>query len=279
MAPERVEALHDELVAAVEQLVTGEQWQRALDVASQFHNYSWNNLVLIQTQAIDRGFVPTRIAGFTQWKKLGRNVRRGERGLKILAPVTYRRRDDDVEDSPSATARVLVGFRVAHVFDISQTDGEPLPTIGTETVAGDAPDRLWDATVAEIAEAGFTVHRDSWPDHNLNGYTNWADRRVAVRVDLPAAHATKTALHELAHVQLHEASAECRGIKEVEAESVAYIVARAAGLDTGTYSFPYVATWAAGDIELVRATGTRVTQCAHGILNKLAERTIQVEVA
>ncbi len=279
MASERVEALHDELVAAVEQLVTGEQWQRALDVASQFHNYSWNNLLLIQTQAIDRGFLPTRVAGFTQWKKLGRNVRRGEKGLKILAPVTYRRQDADVEDPTGSTPRVLVGFRVAHVFDISQTDGEPLPTIDTATVAGDAPDRLWDAAVAQITAAGFTVHRDSWPDPNLNGYTSWADRRVAVRDDLPAAHATKTALHELAHVQLHEASTECRGVKEVEAESVAYIVARAVGLKTGTYSFPYVATWAGGDVEVVRATGTRVTQCAHSILDKLAESPAHAEVA
>jgi DNA primase len=270
-----VERLHGQLRDSLHALVTSEDWQQALAVAARFHDYSFANTQLIWSQAISRGFHPSRVAGYRTWQKLGRQVRRGERGLAILAPLTRK-----VEDSDGEEERRVVGFRAVHVFDLSQTDGEPLPEVGTTLVEGDQPGQ-WGKMTELIAETGFSLQvADVERLGDANGITDWRKREVVVRAGLSGAQRFKTAVHELAHIRLHEPNSQgrpnCRGIVEVEAESVAYMICAALGVDTTGYSLPYVASWSGGDLDKVTATADRVIGCAHQVIAHLeADRHLE----
>jgi antirestriction protein ArdC len=284
---EKLTALHETLRTQVDQLVHGRPWQEWLAFASRFHTYSFRNLLLILAQKPEA----TLVAGYTTWQKLGRQVRKGETGIQIYAPVTARRgttdphepdpQDSDTAEGPRAdqstpdtrkTNRGITGVKVAHVFDVTQTDGDPVPQLPMPTLlAGQAPDGLWDA-LAHLAEArGYTVQRGDCD--GANGRTYFDTKTVRVRADVDDAQAVKTLAHELGHVLLHDngvATLVCRGVVEVEAESAAFLVAAHHGLDTAGYTFPYVATWAerAGEdpAKVVHATGQRVITAAHHIL-------------
>jgi hypothetical protein len=246
---------HERMVEAVESLVSGEDWVQMLDVARRFHNYSPGNVLLILSQRADA----TRLCGYRAWQALGHQVKKGERGVAILAPCVTRGRrvDEPDEEERPALARMLRGFRVVHVFDISQTDGPDLPEVLPSLLEGVAPAALWDRLAEEVAAKGFSLLRgDCSP---ANGQTDFLRRRVTVRPDLSEAQAAKTLAHELGHVLLHE----------VEAESVAHLVCSAAGLATGEYSFPYVARWAGGDVALVRSAAERSLGAARAITTAL----------
>lgn len=264
-----VERLHEQLQTSLQELVTSEDWQRALTVAARFHDYSFANTQLIWAQSLARGVTPSRVAGYRMWQQLGRQVRRGEHGLGILAPVIRKVTPENGKEDE----RRVVGFRVVHVFDIAQTDGEPLPEVTATLVEGDLPVH-WDQVSELIAAAGFDLQvADVDRLGEANGITDWQQRDVAVRASLPGAQRFKTAIHELAHVRLHEPTAEgrpnCRGIVEVEAESVAYLVCAGLGIDSAGYSLPYVASWSGGDVDKVAATANRVIDCARGVLTEL----------
>lgn len=273
---DRLTALHDMLTDAVAALVSGEEWAAMLAAAARFHRYSLSNLLLIYHARPDA----TRVAGFRTWLSLGRHVRKGERGIPILAPCAYKTdpAPDDAEPTgadaagESAPRRVLRGFRVVYVFDVSQTDGDPLPEVVPVLLEGDDPGRLWDALAAQVTSAGFALDRaDCSP---ANGVTDYVTRRVSVRPDLSPAQSCKTLAHELGHVLLHAPGDGIpRERQEVEAESVAYVVCHAAGLVTDDYSLAYVAGWAHGDVSLVRDTADRVTGTARAVLDRLAADT------
>jgi antirestriction protein ArdC len=273
-APDRLRALHAQLETAFADLVSGDDWARMLAVAARFHHYSPANVMLILTQSPDA----SRVAGYRTWQSLGRQVRRGERGIAILAPCTYRTQNDDDPTDDDAPARVLRGFKVAHVFDISQTDGDPVPDIRPALLDGAAPAGLWDALAAQVTAAGFDLQRaDCRP---ANGRTDYTARSVTVRPDVSDAQAAKTLAHELAHVLLHDGAAYalgCRGLVEVEAESVAYVVASAAGLPTDTYSLPYVAHWSGGNVNAIKATADRVIATAHAIVSAVDNPQTEAE--
>ncbi len=263
-----VERLHEQLKDALQTLVTSEDWQRALTVAARFHTYSFANTQLIWSQSMARGFTPTRVAGYRAWQKLNRHVRRGERGLAILAPLTRK-----VDTEQGEEERRLFGFKAVHVFDISQTDGEPLPEIRPALVEGDLPTE-WGVVTSLIADAGFSLQvTESDRLGEANGLTDYETRQVVVRASLPGAQRFKTAVHELAHIRLHEPTTQgrpnCRGVVEVEAESVAFMVCASLGVDSTGYSLPYVAGWSGGDIDKVASTADRVMRCAHGVLDAL----------
>lgn len=274
---ERLNETHERLVEAVHTVVSGEDWRAMLEVARRFHRYSANNVLLILAQRPDA----TRVAGYTTWRHLGRQVRRGEHGIAILAPMVSRVRPVDEHDEaehPSLT-KVLRGFRVVHVFDLAQTEGEPLPDVAPEILCAAAPAAAFDA-IAELLRADDyqLLRADCSP---ANGKTHFLSRTVVVRPDLPPAQALKTLVHELAHTRLHDGSeygAGCRGVAEVEAESVAYLVCGSLGVETRAYSFPYVVHWADGNVELVQATAARVIGCARQILERLGERVSEAEV-
>ncbi|HMJ77979.1 MAG TPA: ArdC-like ssDNA-binding domain-containing protein [Iamia sp.] len=276
---ERLAQAHDELVAAVEAMTGGEEWRRLLSVARRFHTYSVNNLLLICRQRPDA----TRVAGYQTWQSLGRQVRRGERGLAILAPCTYARSNDGKGDDPPTAStddqggegrpsRVLRGFKVVHVFDVSQTDGDPLPEAPVTILSGETPAELTDRLATLIQAEGYTFTLGPLPPgyDGANGLTDHDQRVVIVRDDLPDAQRAKTTAHELAHVLMHGTSPRPRrSVVEVEAESVAFLVCGSAGLPSDAYSFGYVATWAQGDTALIRATAERSIRCARGVLDAL----------
>lgn len=263
-----MERLHEQLQESIRALVSSDDWRQALEVAARFHNYSFANTRLIWAQATARGFTPTRVAGYRAWQKLGRQVSRGEKGLQILAPVTRTVEGEDGEDE-----RRVVGFQVVHVFDVSQTGGDPLPEVRPSVLEGELPVH-WERVAELIRSADFGLEvAEVKRLGEANGITDWGDRTVVVRASLPGAQRFKTAVHELAHVRLHEPTSgdrpDCRGVIEVEAESVAYMVCAALGVDSAGYSLPYVATWSGGDVERVSETADRVIRCARRMLNDI----------
>ena len=289
----KLAGLHQTLTEQVSALASGPQWRRWLDVAAKFHNYSFNNTLLLLAQKPDA----TQVAGYNLWQELGRQVVKGEKGLAILAPVTRKIESDETNSATAAepqgaaadsgesaaTARRVVGFRPVYVWDVSQTSGDPLPAPPMpQLLAGQAPEGLWDALTAQCTAAGFTVTRKPVAgDAGPNGYTAYATHEVVVRSDVDGAQAVKTLAHELGHVLMHDPAGfergqtgSCRGDREVEAESLAYLVAADHGLDTAEYTFAYVAGWAAqtGDVDAaVRASGARVLGTAHSVLDRTHE--------
>ncbi len=272
---EQLTALHGRLTEHVATITSGPAWAAWLGAAAKFHSYSFRNTVLIQMQAPNA----TSVGGYNTWKAVGRQVRKGEKGIAILAPVVRRVEVEEAQDDTSTPAeerRRIVAFTQAYVFDISQTQGESLPEPPRATLLrGQAPEGLWDQLATQVRAARFELERG--PCGLANGITNYQTRTVTIRSDVDDAQACKTLAHELAHGLLHDpsffkddpTSAACRGDAEVEAESVAYLVVTAAGMNTDDYSFPYIAGWIGqrDPAEVLEATGRRVLATAHTILD------------
>ncbi|GAA2074610.1 hypothetical protein GCM10009725_04010 [Aeromicrobium tamlense] len=298
----KLETLQKQLTEAVGALVTGDDWRRALEFAARFRARSFNNTLLICAQhqaAYAEGRVPesfpTYVAGFRQWLSLGRHVDKGQSGYAILAPVTARFASSVPSDGSSwrrlgrgerpragETVRSrMVGLRPAHVWDVSQTSGQPLPEQPRATLlTGLAPEGLWDGLADQITARGFGLRLVSTATAigGANGLTDYATREVSVRMDMDDAAQVKTLAHELGHVMLHgRDNADAllhRGVAEVEAESVALMVGAAHELDTRSYTVPYVASWASSvdgksAVEVVQSTAERVRTAAATILDAL----------
>lgn len=263
---DKLKAAIDKLQEAVAEIVSGDDWKRMLKVASNFHKYSFNNHLMVFCQRPDA----TLVAGFNKWKSMNRSVKKGEKGIAIFAPCKYRTKIED-DNGEEKSFQQLRGFRIVHVFDISQTDGDPiedLDAIRPKLLDGDAPEGIWDALVTQAGAAGFEVVRDQ--KRNENGYCDLLNKRIGVRPDVAPAQAVKTLVHELGHALLHgDGPVASREVAEVEVESVAYIVCDALGLDTSDYSFAYVARWSDGSSDLVKETGERVIGCAKRMLEAL----------
>ena len=260
---DRLETLHAELERGVSALIDSDAWQAWLKIAAtdKFLSYSFNNQILIMLQTDGKA---THVAGFKAWQAIGRQVRKGERSIGILAPNTRKVKDEITGEE----SRRITGFRVASVFDISQTDGEPLPERPRPVLLeGQAPQGLWDALESIATGNGYNVTRENC--NGANGVTIPSMRAIMVRPDVSDAQACKTLAHEIAHMMLHtdgdNLTITHRGIGEVEAESVAYIVGNVHGIDTGGYSMPYVAGWGE-DAAVITATASRVLKTARDIL-------------
>jgi antirestriction protein ArdC len=266
---ERLEALHEQLVAKTSALTTSEGWTAYLDFASKFHNYSLNNLLLIMCQRPDA----TRFAAYRKWQEFGRQVRKGEKSIGIFAPMVRKRKDEVTGEEK----RFVSGFRIVSVFDVSQTEGDDLPedvTVPT-LLDGEAPEGLWQALAEQVFDAGYTLRRGP-SEHGENGFTRPSDKVVQVTEGLSDAQACKTLAHELAHVLLHtEDTTLCadalahRNVAEVEAESVAHLIAAEHGLASDPYTLPYVAGWSGGKPEVIAATADRVLKCSREVLAKI----------
>jgi hypothetical protein len=298
----KLDALHERLTDAVAALVSGDDWRRALDFAARFRSRSFNNTLLISIQhyaAFEQGRVPepspTYVAGFKQWLGLGRHVIKGQTGYQIMAPVTARfssttpevaescrRLGREEKPHPGETVRSrMMRLRPAYVWDVSQTDGDPVPEQPRpRLLEGQAPAGLWDGLAAQVEARGFTLRRvqDGSTIGDANGLTDYSSHLVWVRTDMDAAAQAKTLAHELGHVLLHGPdnvdAVLHRGIAEVEAESVALMTAAAHGVDTSSYTVPYVSSWAStvpgkSPVEVVQATAERVRAAAIGVLDNL----------
>lgn len=301
----KLEELHARLADAVGDLTTEAAWRRAIEFAGRFRQRSFGNSLLIFVQhaaAFEAGrvseAVPTHVAGYGQWQSLGRQVRRGQVGYMIFAPVTrrvaatepasgpWRTLGRGERPDPCETVRSrLVGTRPAYVWDVSQTDGEPLPVPpAPQLLRGEAPAGLWAGLAAQVAERGFVLRdvADAAGIGGANGRTNYRDPTVTVRADMDDAARAKTLAHELAHVMLHgpgnEDAGLHRGVEEVEAESVALMTLASHGMDTSGYTVPYVAGWAwtvsKDPVQVVTSTLDRARKTALSILDRLD--TVQV---
>jgi antirestriction protein ArdC len=261
-----------DIAAAVADLASGEDWQAWLRLSARLarrRRYSAQNTIWLWQQARARGVELSTVGGDRWWQSLGRQVRRGEHAFHVLAPVSRTAADPDRPDDPDATVRRLVGWRIESVFDQGQTDGEPLPEPPAVVLpAGDGPAGAWDALAALLDAGGWTVEREPIAGAT-QGYTEWATRRVVVRADLAGAAAAYVLAHETAHTHLHEQCDQPRPVKEIEADSTAYLIADALGLDTSTATFAYIAGWADGNPDAVLAVAARAATAATAILAAL----------
>lgn len=242
--------LAEKLLQGVEEVFTSQKFKDYLKFYSSFYHYSIRNTILIFLQKPDAQLV----AGYESWKKKGRQVRYGEKGIQIFCPVNYYvkleviKRDkngnpvldengDPVKEIRKEQAKT---FRVGYVYDISQTDGKDPPELASE-LHGEA--RNYESIMAGIrhAAAPFSVSFEDVPF--AKGYCDFAQQKIVIKQGMSEMQSVKTALHELAHSKLHESREESRETREIEAESVAYMIADHFGLDTSDYSFPYIASW------------------------------------
>jgi len=255
------DGLLDALAQGVADLTDSDRWRAHLEVQGRFRRYSFNNTFLIGTQCPDA----TRVAGFAAWKKLGRTVVRGEKAIWILAPLVGRRtRAEEGEEK-----RPIYGFRPVAVFDLGQTEGDDLPEV-CRNMEGDAPAGYFDALAGLGAAMGYSIEGTELPG-TINGDCSFDLRRIRVESRNQPSHQVKTLVHELAHAMLHEGQAD-RALAELEAESTAYVVCRSLGLDSGDYSFGYLAKWAGGGAEAVASitsSGALIQRTAGSILDSL----------
>ncbi len=295
---ERIEAAQQLLAEAVAEIRSGEDWQRFLGFQAQLHAYSPNNslLIAIQHQRLyGQGKVPTPlptyVASYRRWQQLGRQVQRGQTGMAIIAPMRGTRREASDRDGNvrrlgrdeqphagevEARSSFLRGFTVEKVFSAEQTQGADLPEAPRpQLLAGQAPRGLGEAVLRLVESRGFTVCTVPAASdlHGANGMTTFSAKTVQVRADMDDAAMVRCLLHEAAHVLLHDPHCDTagallpRGQQEVEAESVAFVVAHAHGMNTDDYSFPYVAAWAGDDPDAVMATtAQRVAAAARTLI-------------
>jgi N-terminal domain of anti-restriction factor ArdC/IrrE N-terminal-like domain len=255
----------------VETLKSG-NWRDILLTQSRFRHYSFQNIVLIRLQRSNA----TRIAGYKAWQSLGRQVRKGEKAIEIFAPVR-KKREIESGDGETETIYRLAGFRSASVFDVSQTDGDEIPPIESPLKGGDAG--LISRLVAFSEENGVPVRFEG--ALGANGYCcyrNGKPLEIVVDPLLSEIHRAKTLAHEIAHSLMHGNDDyrihTKKSLLELEAESVAFLVASAFGLDTSGYSFPYIACWQETEdaIANLKASGERIRKSAALVIDRIGER-------
>lgn len=260
----------DQLRNATTALLTSEGWQRWLRTRSRFHRYSLRNTLLIAFQCPHA----THVAGFRKWLELGRCVCKGETAIRIFAPIRYRHRDSDESDNEQAGEH-LVGFKLAAVFDVSQT--QPLPGIDPapldppgEPVTGDSHAALLAPLERHAASLGYTVSYE--PLDGRDGYCSGRETRIVIDTALPANGKVATFVHELAHAHGIDYQRFSRAEAELIVESVAYVVCASVGLDTSGESVPYLAGWnpdqAVERIQLLTGTIDQIARAIEHALDR-----------
>lgn len=285
---EKVAAYTGELDKAFASLDNDEDWLNYLDFASKFHRYSPNNQLLIALQTDGRA---THVAGFRAWdEKWGRQVRKGEKAIGILAPKAITLTEKDPSGNPvmgpdgkPKKRRAVVGFTTAAVFDIAQTDGPEVPTSGYETQHADVPpDGFMADMEAAAAEAGYTVEYRDMDSHAAGTAQGWTDPRgksIVIDSSQSPGSQANTLAHELGHVyaghcepdqagKYHVGQGGCRGQMETEAESIAYVLTRANGMSDVNVrsSAVYAKSWARGDKDAVRSAAENVSKATKKVL-------------
>lgn len=287
----RNEDIRREIDEAIANLNTAERWTNWLEYAGRFHNYSFNNQLLIQMQFP----TATQVAGFNRWKDLGRAVEKGSKAIWIWAPKKARVKapcppgvtpDGQEDGKPFVYRKVVTGFLPVSVFDVTQTAGDPVPSppqVPYTREQGEAPPQMGPALQAQIEAHGYSVHFEELPAGGPEGFTSHDPKRVVVSTRFSSAHQMVTLAHELAHIELghmeqvheyHSGPDGKRPTMEVEAESVAYVIGRRFGLQPGGSAFAYIDGWAKGDTTKVAATADRVVKAADAILSRIDHDTI-----
>ena len=282
-----MDSIMQSLESGVEELFTSNRYQEFLKTMAKFHNYSFNNTMLIAMQRPDA----TLVTSYKNWQSMGRQVMKGEKGITIIAPAPYKKmKEKEVldenqrpimgTDGKPKTEQVEVTvphFKAVTVFDIAQTSGEPIQTLAPELLTAAVQD--FDSFMQAIQKISPVPIRFDEIDGNANGYYHNADKEIVIKKGLSESQTLKTAIHETAHAKLHDREImESLGVekdrltKEVEAESVAYCVCSSFGLDTSDYSFPYIAGWSSSrEIKEMKASMDVIRKTAGEMIDQLTE--------
>lgn len=288
---EALKEITDKLEEGIMKLMQSEKYTDYLKTMSKFHNYSFNNTILIAMQKPDASLV----AGYEAWKKFGRQVQKGEKGIKIIAPMKVKR--NELVDKLDTNGKPVIGsdgkiqkekveviiptFKVANVFDVSQTEGKELPSIGVNELAGQVKDysKLSEALIS-ISPVPVEVTDIT---SGAKGYFSPSEQKICIKSDMSEAQTLKTLVHEISHSLLHDkehqrvegiedTANKARSNKEVEAESVAYSVCNYFGLDTSDYSFAYIAGWSKGkDLADLKESLNTIRLTTDMIINKIED--------
>lgn len=296
---EKLKEITDRLEQGIAELFDSERYREYLKVMSKFHNYSFNNTLLIAMQKPDASLV----AGFSAWKNnFGRNVMKGQKGIKIIAPSPFKIRQE-VEKIDPHTQKPIIGkdgkpvteekevkipaYKVVSVFDVSQTEGKELPDIAVDELTGDV-DRYKDffAALEKTSPVPIAFENIGGGSH---GYYHLEDKRIAINEGMSELQTLKTAIHEIAHAKLHDIDLNApkdeqprvdRRTREVEAESVAYTVCQHYGLDTSDYSFGYVAGWSSWrELSELKSSLETIRSAAAEIINSIDENLAELQKA
>ena len=297
---EKLKEITDRLEQGIAELFDSERYREYLKVMSKFHNYSFNNTLLIAMQKPDASLV----AGFSAWKNnFGRNVMKGQKGIKIIAPSPFKIRQE-VEKIDPHTQKPIIGkdgkpvteekeikipaYKVVSVFDVSQTEGKELPDIAVDELTGDV-DRYKDffAALEKTSPVPIAFENIEGGSH---GYYHLEDKRIAINEGMSELQTLKTTIHEIAHAKLHDIDLNApkdeqqprvdRRTREVEAESVAYTVCQHYGLDTSDYSFGYVAGWSSGrELSELKSSLETIRSAAAEIINSIDENLVELQKA
>ena len=282
-----MDSIMQSLESGVEELFTSNRYQEFLKTMAKFHNYSFNNTMLIAMQRPDA----TLVTSYKNWQSMGRQVMKGEKGITIIAPAPYKKmKEKEVldenqrpimgTDGKPKTEQVEVTvphFKAVTVFDIAQTSGEPIQTLAPELLTAAVQD--FDSFMQAIQKISPVPIRFDEIDGSANGYYHNADKEIVIKKGLSESQTLKTAIHETAHAKLHDREImESLGVekdrltKEVEAESVAYCVCSSFGLDTSDYSFPYIAGWSSSrEMKEMKASMDVIRKTAGEMIDQLTE--------
>lgn len=282
-----MDSIMQSLESGVEELFTSNRYQEFLKTMAKFHNYSFNNTMLIAMQRPDA----TLVTSYKNWQSMGRQVMKGEKGITIIAPAPYKKmKEKEVldenqrpimgTDGKPKTEQVEVTvphFKAVTVFDIAQTSGEPIQTLAPELLTAAVQD--FDSFMQAIQKISPVPIRFDEIDGNANGYYHNADKEIVIKKGLSESQTLKTAIHETAHAKLHDKEImESLGVekdrltKEVEAESIAYCVCSSLGLDTSDYSFPYIAGWSSSrEMKEMKASMDVIRKTAGEMIDQLTE--------
>ena len=303
---EKLKEITDRLEQGITELFDSERYKEYLRVMSKFHNYSFNNTLLIAMQKPDASLV----AGFSAWKNnFGRNVMKGQKGIKIIAPSPFKIKQEMEKIDPH-TQKPVIGkdgkpvteekeitipaYKVVSVFDVSQTEGRELPDIAVDELTGDV-DRYKDFFAALEKTSPVPIGFEKI-EGGAHGYYHLEDKRIAIDEGMSELQTLKTAIHEIAHAKLHDIDLNApkdeqprvdRRTREVEAESVAYTVCQHYGLDTSDYSFGYVAGWSSGrelselksSLETIRSAAAEIINSIDGHIAELQKEQAQTQDA
>ena len=297
---EKLKEITDRLEQGITELFDSERYREYLRVMSKFHNYSFNNTLLIAMQKPDASLV----AGFSAWKNnFGRNVIKGQKGIKIIAPSPYKIKQEMKKIDPH-TQQPIIGkdgkpvteekeitipaYKVVSVFDVSQTEGKELPDIAVDELTGDV-ERYRDFFAALEKTSPVPIGFEQIPGSS-HGYYHLEDKRIAIQEGMSELQTLKTAIHEIAHAKLHDIDLNApeneqqprvdRRTREVEAESVAYTVCQHYGLDTSDYSFGYVAGWSSGrELSELKSSLETIRSAAAEIINSIDETLAELSKA
>ena len=295
---EKLKEITDRLEQGITELFDSERYKEYLRVMSKFHNYSFNNTLLIAMQKPDASLV----AGFTAWKnQFQRNVKKGEKGIKIIAPSPFKIKQETEKIDPQ-TQKPVIGrdgkpvteekeitipaYKVVSVFDVSQTEGKELPDIAVDALTGDV--EQYSDFFAALEKTSPVPIGFEKIEGGAHGYYHLEDKRIALDEGMSELQTLKTAIHEIAHAKLHDIDLNApkdeqqprvdRRTREVEAESVAYTVCQHYGLDTSDYSFGYVAGWSSGrELAELKSSLETIRSAAADIINSIDGHTAELQ--